>query len=228
MKSNKISERSEELIAREHPYSPVTEAFRSLRTELSFISPDNPLKSLLVTSSDKGEGKSILTSNLAISMAQNNRQVRVIDADLRRPVLHRIFNLPNHTGLSSFLSEDLRPEDIIQNTEIDGLSIISSGPIPPNPAELLSSQKMLQLLHREEEEVDLVLLDTPPVIIVSDAVGLSPRVGGVLLVVAARETARDKVRATRNKLEQVGANIVGSVLNRYPVGKAEYFYEAYF
>lgn len=228
MKSNKISERSEELIAREHPYSPVTEAFRSLRTELSFISPDNPLKSLLVTSGDKGEGKSILISNLAVSMAQNNRQVRVIDADLRRPVLHRIFNLPNHTGLSSFLSEDLGEEDIIQNTEIDGLSIISSGPIPPNPAELLSSQKMLQLLHREEEEVDLVLLDTPPVIIVSDAVGLSPRVGGVLLVVAARETARDKVRATRNKLEQVGANIVGSVLNRYPVGKAEYFYEAYF
>ncbi|MFW6386928.1 MAG: CpsD/CapB family tyrosine-protein kinase [Bacillota bacterium] len=219
---------SEELVTSEHPYSPVTEAFRSLRTELSFLSPDRPLKSLLITSSDKGEGKSIVTGNLAVSLAQNNQKVLLVDADLRRPVLHRFFNLPNHTGLSSYLTEDMAWDNIIQETGVGGVTIISSGPIPPNPAELLSSQKMKDLLHRGEEEVDMVLIDSPPVVIVSDAVILSPRVGGVLLVVAARKTARAKVRAAHDKLQQVRANVVGSVLNRYPVGKAEYFYEAYF
>ncbi|MBX0328296.1 CpsD/CapB family tyrosine-protein kinase [Oscillochloris sp. ZM17-4] len=200
------------LITLRDPGSAAAEAYRTLRTNIQFSSLDRPLKTLLVTSTAPDEGKSIALANLAVTMAQAEQRVLLVDCDLRRPSLHSIFGLSNELGLTSAIleGEGALP---IQATAVNGLSLLSSGPLPPRPADLLGSRRMVALLDRLRATADIVLIDTPPVVAVTDAAVLAPQADGVLLVLQAGHTRRDRAREARQILEKVKANIIGVVLN---------------
>jgi non-specific protein-tyrosine kinase len=201
------------LITLRDPSSAAAEAYRTLRTNLLFSSLDKPLHTLLVTSSAPNEGKSTSVANLAVTMAQAEQSVLLVDCDLRRPGLHTLFGLPNEVGLTNaILAQDEGPLPI-QATSVPGLRLLTSGPLPPRPADLLGSRRMGALIERLRREADIVLFDTPPVVAVTDAAVLAPRVDGVLLVLHAGQTRRDRARESRQILEKVKANIVGVVLN---------------
>lgn len=201
------------LIALRDPQSPAAEAYRTLRTNIQFSSLDKPLHTLLVTSTAPDEGKSTTLANLAVTMAQAEQRVILVDCDLRRPTLHTLFNLPNQVGLTSvILREETAPLPLLE-TSVPGLSLLASGPLPPRPADLLGSRRMEALIARLRDEADMVLFDTPPVIAVTDAAVLATRLDGVLLVLQAGKTRRDRAREARRLLEKVKANIVGVILN---------------
>lgn len=201
------------LIALRDPSSPAAEAYRTLRTNIQFSSLDKPLHTLLVTSTAPDEGKSTTLANLAVTMAQAEQKVILVDCDLRRPSLHTLFDLPNERGLTSVILEQGEAPLSLQPTGVPGLSLLASGPLPPRPADLLGSRRMEALIERLRAEADIVLFDTPPVIAVTDAAVLATRLDGVLLVLQAGKTRRDRAREARRLLEKVKANIVGVVLN---------------
>jgi len=199
------------------PQSPAAEAYRTLRVNIQFASPDKPLRTILATSTSPEDGKSTTLANLGIALAETGASTLLIDADLRRPHLHRLFGLPNEAGLTSLVLAGATgvptPADLpIQATRVPNLGLLSSGPVPPNPAELLASRRMADLLALLAEQATYVLIDTPPVIAVADAAVLAPRVDGVLLVVRAGKTRRDLAAKARRMLDQVKANILGVVL----------------
>lgn len=200
------------LITLRDPGSAAAEAYRTLRTNIQFSSLDKPLHTLLATSTAPDEGRSATLANLAVTMAEAEQRVLLVDCDLRQPSLHALFGLPNERGLTSAI---LDPDGALptQATSVPGLSLLTSGPLPPRPADLLGSRRMEALIARLRGEADIVLFDTPPVVAVSDAVVLATRVDGVLLVLQAGRTRRDRARDARQKLEKVKANIVGVVLN---------------
>ncbi|NNJ11848.1 CpsD/CapB family tyrosine-protein kinase [Chloroflexales bacterium ZM16-3] len=200
------------LITLRDPGSAAAEAYRTLRTNIQFSSIDRPLKTLLITSTAPDEGKSISLANLAVTMAQAEQRVLMVDCDLRRPSLHSIFGLSNEQGLTSAIleGEGALP---IQATAVPGLSLLASGPLPPRPADLLGSRRMVALIERLRASADIVLFDTPPVVAVTDAAVLAPQVDGVLLVLQAGHTRRDRAREARQILEKVKAHIIGVVLN---------------
>jgi capsular exopolysaccharide synthesis family protein len=201
------------LITLRDPSSAAAEAYRTLRTNLLFSSLDKPLHTLLATSSAPNEGKSTTLANLAVTMAQAEQSVLLVDCDLRRPGLHTLFGLPNDDGLTSAILAQADGPLPIQATSVPGLRLLTSGPLPPRPADLLGSRRMGALIERLRGEADIVLFDTPPVVAVTDAAVLAPRVDGVLLVLHAGHTRRDRARESRQILEKVKANIVGVVLN---------------
>lgn len=201
------------LITLRDPGSAAAEAYRTLRTNILFSSLDKPLHTLLVTSTAPDEGKSTTLANLAVTMAQAEQRVLVVDCDLRRPSLHTLFGLPNERGLTTAILEQGEGPLPTQATVVPGLTLLTSGPLPPRPADLLGSRRMGALIERMRGEADIVLFDTPPVVAVSDASALAPRVDGVLLVLQAGMTRRDRAREARQLLEKVKANIVGVVLN---------------
>ncbi|MEI7643825.1 MAG: CpsD/CapB family tyrosine-protein kinase [Chloroflexales bacterium] len=201
------------LIILRDPGSAAAEAYRTLRTNIQFSSIDRPLKTLLVTSTAPDEGKSIILANLAVTMAQSEQRVLLVDCDLRRPSLHNIFGLANEQGLTSALLEQGAGELPIQATAVPGLSLLASGPLPPRPADLLGSRRMVAMIERLRASADIVLFDTPPVVAVTDAAVLAPQVDGVLLVLQAGHTRRDRAREARQILEKVKAHIIGVVLN---------------
>lgn len=200
------------LITLRDPSSAAAEAYRTLRTNLLFTSLDRPLHTLLATSTAPDEGKSTTLANLAVTMAQAEQSVLLVDCDLRRPSLHTIFGAPNEQGLTSAILEPDAPLPIAA-TAVPGLNLLTSGPLPPRPADLLGSRRMGALIERLRREADIVLFDTPPVVAVTDAAVLAPRLDGVLLVLHAGHTRRDRAREARQILEKVKANIVGVVLN---------------
>jgi capsular exopolysaccharide synthesis family protein len=205
------------------PRSAAAEAYRTLRTNLQFSSVERPVKRLLLTSSGPDEGKSTTVANLAVVMAQAELRVVAVDCDLRRPSLHEVFGLSNNEGLSSlFLT---RPsvggaapaiQPLLRQTAVAGLSVLTSGPLPPNPAELLGSARMDAILDALDQHADAVLLDSPPVVAVTDAAVLSAKVDGVLLVVGAGIVKRDLARKAKALLETVHANVLGIVVNNVP------------
>jgi non-specific protein-tyrosine kinase len=201
------------LVTLRDPRSAAAEAYRTLRTNLLFSSLDKPLHTLLATSSAPNEGKSTTLANLAVTMAQAEQSVLLVDCDLRRPGLHALFGLPNEEGLTSAILAQSEGALPIQPTSVPGLRLLASGPLPPRPADLLGSRRMGALIERLRGEADIVLFDTPPVVAVTDAAVLAPRVDGVLLVLHAGQTRRDRAREARQILEKVKANIVGVVLN---------------
>ena len=205
---------SNNLMVMDDPKSVVSEAFRLLRTNLQFVGVDKPLKKISVTSSNPGEGKSTVTANLAISIASTGSKVLLIDADLRKPQINKLFFLENYKGLSSLLAGDLPVDSVINETSIENLHIITSGPIPPNPAEILGSTKMKQFLEKVSPMYDVILLDSPPVNTVADASILSFNVDGVILVVEVGSTAREACILAKEQLEKVNARILGVVLNK--------------
>lgn len=201
------------LITLRDPGSAVAEAYRTLRTNILFSGLDRPLHTLLATSTAPDEGKSTTLANLAVTMAQAEQRVLLVDCDLRRPSLHTLFGLPNERGLTTAILEQGEGPLPAQGTVVPGLSLLTSGPLPPRPADLLGSRRMAALIERMRGDADIVLFDTPPVVAVTDAAALAPRVDGVLLVLQAGMTRRDRAREARQLLEKVKANIVGVVLN---------------
>ncbi len=217
------------LIANARPRDPISEAYRVLRTNLSFSAVDEELRSLLVTSSSPGEGKSTTISNLAVVVAQMGRQVIVVDSDLRRPVLHRVFELPNSQGLTTaILNPSVPLRQQLQETNIPGLRVMTSGPTPPNPAELLESNRMSHIIDELQNEADLVLFDTPPVLTVTDASILASQVDGCLLVVDAGKTRRSTFIQAADRLRKASSHVFGVVLNRLQLERRGYYYYHYY
>lgn len=199
------------------PTSPAAEAYRALRINLEFASVDKPLRTLLVTSSGPGEGKSTALANLAVAMSDGDQTVILVDADLRRPSQHELFDLSNERGLSDmFRSESDLDKPPLQPISGSNLQVLTSGPLPPIPSQLLSAQKMEEIIARLAEQANIVLFDSPPVVAVTDASLLASKVDGVLLVVRASSTRRDHVRAAKDRLEKVNAHLVGAVLLNAP------------
>ncbi len=211
------------LIALTSPRSPAAEAYRRLRTNIQFSSLDDRLHTLLVTSADPDDGKSTTLANLAVTMAQSEQRVVLVDCDLRRPSLHTIFGLPNDQGLTTMI---LAPDDAppLQDVGVSGLKVLTSGPLPPRPADVLGSRRMEAAIARLGADADIVLFDTPPVIAVTDAAILATRVDGVLLVLQAGKTRRDRARQAKQILEKVKANIIGVVLNGAALDADESYY----
>jgi non-specific protein-tyrosine kinase len=211
------------LIALRDPRAPAAEAYRTLRTNIQFSSLDKPLRTLMATSTAPDEGKSTTLANLAITIAQAEQRVILVDCDLRRPTLHTLFELPNETGLTSMILEEDAPPPL-QETGVPGLSLLSSGPLPPRPADILGSRRMEAAIERLRTAADIVLFDTPPVVAVTDAAVLATKVDGVLLVFQAGRTSRERARRARQILEKVKANIVGVVLNNAQVEQGYGYY----
>ena len=207
------------------PRSPVSEAFRTLRTNIQFASVDKPLRTLLVSSPTPEDGKTTVSSNLGVVLSQAGQQVVMIDADLRRPRLHERMGVSNRTGLSNlFVQETITLDGIARETQADGLRVIPTGPLPPNPAELVSSQKMNDILAALNEEWDMVVIDSPPVMAATDAAVLASRVDGVLLVVKPGSTKLGACEQTVEQLRRSGANVLGVVLNDVPLRRSRYNY----
>jgi capsular exopolysaccharide synthesis family protein len=215
----------DKLIAAREPLSPVVEAYRVLRTNIQFSSIDAPIHTLMVTSSGPTEGKSVTLTNLAIVMAQSGRRVVVVDSDLRRPVIHRAFGVSNNHGLSDVLVLGIR--DVVQHlqeTGVENLWVLPAGTIPPNPAELLGSQRMKALIEQLTTFADVVLFDSPPSLVVADSAILGTSVDGVLLVCDSGRTRRSDAERAANELRRVGAKLLGVVLNRVPTRGGDYYY----
>ncbi len=211
-----LKSRNNELIVKHNPKSPVSEAYRNIRTNLNFTSPDKPLKTIAVTSSAAAEGKSLTLVNLALSMAQNGKKVIIIDGDLRKPMQHKFFEMTNFNGLSGILTGEIEFGEGLRETNTENIKLISTGVIPPNPAELLNSHRMEEILAKAGEQADIVFVDTPPVVAVTDAAVLGNKVDGTIIVIASHQTDQRMLLKAQDNLERARANIIGVVLNKYP------------
>ena len=219
-----MNETSEKLITISNPRSPIAEAYRTLRTNIQFSSLDRPLRTLLVTGTTPEEGKSTTLANLAVIFAQAGHRVVLVDADLRRPSLHKLFGLPNSIGLTSLFIAEAPDALPLQETGVPNLALLPSGPQPPNPSELLGSQRMEKVIAALREAADYVLFDCPPIIAVTDAAVLGRKVDGVLLVVSAGKTKRDHAARAKLLLEKVNANVLGVVLTNAKLDMRLYQY----
>jgi non-specific protein-tyrosine kinase len=218
----------EKLLQLEDTPFPILEAYRTLRTNLLVSSVDKPVQTLIVTSPVPRDGKSTTVANLGVIMAQAGKSVILVDADLRRASLHKVFQLPNREGLTNALIESEPVLDgWLQQTGFENLRLLSSGPLPPNPPELLGSRKMRLLFEKLDEAADLVIFDSPPMLAVTDATVLSMMADGVLVIADAEKTQRGAIRETVANLQRAGANILGTVLNRVPLRGGEYSYYRY-
>jgi capsular exopolysaccharide synthesis family protein len=218
---------SSELLMNVDGRSPLAEAYRHLRTSVLLSTAGRAPRSLLVTSSLPGEGKTTTAVNTAISLAQTRADVVIIDADMRRPRLQSIFGLRGQLGLSSILSSDVTEDEMlamVSTDETTGLHILTSGPIPPNPAELLGSDQMRRLMTTLQSRFSHVVVDSPPVSSFTDGVLIASMVDGVLLVVHGGKSSRHIVRRSRQLLQDVGAKIFGVVLNNVAVQSHDYYY----
>jgi succinoglycan biosynthesis transport protein ExoP len=208
--------------------SMAAESYRGLRSSISFASADKPLKTLIVTSSDQGEGKSLTSVNLAIAIAMERRRVILVDADLRRPSLHRLLDVKQSPGLADLLVGKASIEDALQPTSEEDLRVIASGTRPPDPAELLNSNRMGDLIHQLSEIADVVIFDTPPCLPVTDAQVLATRVDGVVLVLEVGESKKAALRLAKGLLDQARARIVGLVFNKIGQGASQGYYYYYY
>jgi capsular exopolysaccharide synthesis family protein len=204
---------TQNLITLSDPRSPASEAYRALRMNLEFTSLDKSLESLVISSPEAETHKSLVAGNLAVVMAQGGLRVILVDADLRRPHLHEIFDCPQAPGMTTFmLARDEETEVHLLDTQVDGLRLLPSGALPPNPADILGSQKMQQLLTRLRAEADVVILDAPPVTVAVDASVLAAQTDGIVLIVRAGHTRRDRVDQAKELLERFRVKILGAVL----------------
>lgn len=227
------SNQNSELLIHTDSRSSVAEAYRQLRTSILLSTAGHAPKSLLVTSSLPAEGKTTTATNTAISLAQTGAKVLIIDSDMRRPRLHNIFNISNAAGLSSILSTDLSREEIlnvIQFDEATNLHLLPSGPVPPNPAELIGSEQMASVFKLLQEEFTHVVVDSPPIASFTDGVLIASMVDGVILVVHSGKSSRQVVRRSRQLLQDVGAKIFGVVLNKVNLRSQDnyYYYQSYY
>jgi capsular exopolysaccharide synthesis family protein len=204
------------LITEHDKKSPVSEAYRTIRTNLRFAGADKPLKFIGVTSSIPSEGKSTTISNLAVVMAMDGKKVLLIDCDMRKPMIHRIFELPNR-GVTNCIATGVSVESVIRKEVSPNLDILTSGPVPPNPSEMIGSEKMTSLLKQAGESYDYVLIDLPPVLPVTDAAVMSAKIDGMILVIGSGDVTPEEGKRTKEQLEQAGAHMIGVILNKVPV-----------
>jgi capsular exopolysaccharide synthesis family protein len=206
----------------------VAETYRALRSNIEFACVDDPLRTLLVTSALPKEGKTTTAGNLAIVFAQAGSRVLLVDADLRKPGVHSLFNLPNEHGLTTlFRDETATVASVAQDTELEKLRIITSGALPPNPAELLGSKRWHAILGRLKEEADLVILDSPPLQAVTDPALVAAAVDGTILVIHAKRTRRGAVRQGHEALARSGGKILGVAMNRLKQREYDQYYYTY-
>jgi capsular exopolysaccharide synthesis family protein len=205
--------------------SPEADAFRLIRTNLEFAAVGRPLRTLLITSSNPREGKSTTSANLAVALAQAEKRVILVDADLRKPALHRLFGLPNRQGLSNLIATESRSiDDCLQETALDGLRLLSSGPLPPNPVDLLSSARMRAVLDALTDRADVIIIDSPPVLAVADPIVLAWLVDGTLFVVDTSRTRAETLRDATEAIAKSGTRLLGAVLNKLKRGADGYDY----
>lgn len=216
------------LFAHFKPKSPIAESFRTLRTNISFSALEHPVKTLLVTSPGPGDGKSTVSANLATVMAQAGARILIIDADMRKPVMHKFFDISNRVGLTKLLAHEVQSGEVIHPTMVEGLSFLSTGPVPPNPSELLGSERMKELLKELTMQYDLILIDSPPVLAVTDASILAPLVDGVILVVDSGRTRVDAAKEAKSQLVKANARIIGVVINQVKMDADDYGYYYYY
>jgi len=216
-----------ELVPHFFPNSRLAESYRSIRTALLLSSADRPVKTIAVTSAMPGEGKTVSVANLAITLAQSGKTVLIVDADLRRPRQHRLFKVKNTFGLTTYLTDSVEIKDVIKPTEIPNLFLVNAGPIPPNPAELLGSERMARFIRMMDEECDFILFDLPPMLEISDALVLGARVDGMILVVWGDKTSREALKKARERLDLLKVRTLGVVINNVSVPRYGYQYHYY-
>ncbi|WP_411843776.1 CpsD/CapB family tyrosine-protein kinase [Salinicoccus sp. HZC-1] len=233
MKGRKMSNAvagPKKIIVATKPHSTVSEQFRTIRTNIMYSSIDKPIRSVLFTSAVPSAGKSTIAANMAIAYAQAGKKTLLLDGDLRRPTCHYTFDVGNQKGLSTAIVNDISLEELVIKTEFDMLDLITSGPIPPNPSELLSSKKLAQFVDKLKFQYEMIIIDSPPLLSVTDAQLLSKRADGVILVTDVENNNRDHLLEAKELLNKADANIIGIVLNnRYTKHKTKddyYYYQA--
>lgn len=224
LKNNK-GKKGVHLLAHNSPNTPISEQYRLIRSNIQFSSVDREIKTIVVTSSDPNEGKSTTAANLATVLAQLSKKVILVDVDLRKPTVHYTFNVSNLDGLTSVLKKEISLDLAIVKTHVPYLDILTCGPIPPNPSELLNSKALEIVIEELKAEYDYIVFDTPPVLAVTDSQIMASKADGVVLVVASGKTHKDRAMKTRDLLETARAKIIGVVVNRVKPTKGRYNYQ---
>ncbi|MGG3640554.1 CpsD/CapB family tyrosine-protein kinase [Bacillus gobiensis] len=212
------------LITLTNPKSPTSEQYRTIRTNIEFSSVDRHVRSIIVTSAGPGEGKSTTVANLAVAFAQQGKKVLLVDADLRKPTVQYTFRVDNLDGLTSVLMKQTTLERAVQKSEVETLDLLTSGPIPPNPAELLSSRAMEETLTETYKAYDYVIFDTPPILAVADAQILGNQVDGSVLVISSGKTDKDMALKAKEALASTKSKLIGAVLNGKKMEQNSYYY----
>ncbi|PKF89119.1 capsular biosynthesis protein [Bacillus sp. BA3] len=217
-------EKQVNLIAQNNPKSPITEQYRLIRTNIQFSSVDKEIKTIVVTSSEPNDGKSTTAANLAIVLAQEEKNVLLVDADLRKPSVHYAFNLSNIHGLTSVLTKKMGLRKTILNSNVSNLDILTSGPIPPNPSELLNSKAIETAIDELKEIYDYIIFDTPPVLVVPDSQIVANKCDGVIMVVASGKTNKQSAVKAKELLLKANTSLLGVVLNGVETDNSNYYY----
>jgi capsular exopolysaccharide synthesis family protein len=212
------------LITHNNPKSPISEQYRTIRTNIQFASVDKEFRTLMVTSSGPGEGKSTTAANLGVVLAQQGKRVLLIDGDLRKPTVHYTFKVSNIYGVTNVLTRQMPLKDTVVKTNIPDLDVLPSGPVPPNPSELIDSKSMDNLIEEAQSMYDYILFDTPPVLAVTDGQLLSNKVDGVILVVSSGKTEIEAAVKARDLLMHAKAKLIGTVLNAKDISNDNYYY----
>jgi capsular exopolysaccharide synthesis family protein len=217
--------RTVNLIAHSNPKLPISEQYRQIRTNIQFSSVDKEVKTILVTSPEPSDGKSTIAANLAIVLAQQGKPVLLVDTDLRKPTVHFTFNHNNLNGMTSVLTKKILLHDAITKTDIPNLEILTSGPIPPNPSELLISKTMEKIIEELRDMFEYVIFDTPPVLAVTDSQIIAKKCDGIVMVVASGKTHREQAYKAKVLLEKTKTQLLGVVVNGVIANKDQYYYE---
>lgn len=219
----------ERLITKINPKSPISEAYRTVRTNIEFSNLDKEIKTIVVTSSQQNEGKSTVIANLAVSFAgMEDKKVLVVEGDLRNPTVHRMFNVSNSHGITEILTGQRNFEECVNQTEVPGLSVVTCGKIPPNPSEMLASRKMKSFIASLRDCYDYIFIDAPPIGIITDAGIISTYTDGTMLVVASNEVDVEMLKIGKERLDKVNANILGVVLNKFEDSSGSHGYYNYY
>lgn len=216
------------IISIKNPKSPIAEAYRGIRTSIEFSNLDKNLQVITVTSSMQNEGKSTVLANLAVSFANLDKKVLIMEGDLRNPSVHRMFNISNIKGLTDILLQNKVFADCVHCTDVKNLHVLTCGAIPPNPSEMLSSKKIRDFIESLREYYDYIFIDAPPIGIVTDAGIISTYTDGCIFVVGAGDADIEMAKVSKERLEKVGANILGVVLNKFEASGASGYYNYYY